>query len=223
VKELIVLIPAHNESRNISAVVTSARKYLPVLVVDDGSTDGTASLAKAAGAKVLRQSPNQGKGTALLAGFRRLLKSGYETVITLDGDGQHDPAEIPKFLAAYRNHPAGLIIGQRSFTEMPFIRRLANTLGRTVFSISIGYPIADNQSGYRLIGRELMDLMLADNEPGFEFEIDMIVLALMHKLGIGWVPIKTIYTGGASHIRPLPHLVNFLRVCLKAHHFIRRS
>ena len=220
-KDSIVLIPAHNESRNISAVVTSARKYLPVLVVDDGSTDETANLAKAAGADVLRQSPNQGKGTALLAGFRHVLKSGYKTVITLDGDGQHDPAEIPKFLAAYRDHPTGLIIGRRNFTKMPFIRRLANTLGRTVFSLSIGHPVADNQSGYRLINNRLMNLMLAVDEPGFEFEVDMVVLALKHELGIGWVPIKTIYTGGASHIKPIPHLVNFLRVCLKAHQAMR--
>jgi hypothetical protein len=68
-----------------------------------------------------------------------------------------------------------------------------------------------------------MDLMLADDEPGFEFEVDMVVLALKHKLGIGWVPIKTIYTGGASHIKPLPHLVNFLRVCLKAHQAMKRA
>jgi glycosyltransferase involved in cell wall biosynthesis len=223
VKDLIVLIPAHNESRTISAVISSARKYLPVLVVDDGSTDETASLAIAAGAEVLQQSPNQGKGTALMAGFRHLLKSGYKTVITLDGDGQHDPAEIPKFLTAYRDHPAGLIIGQRNFTKMPFTRQLANTLGRAVFSLSIGHPIADNQSGYRLISHELMGLMLADDEPGFEFEVDMVVLALKHKLGIGWVPIKTIYTGGASHIKPLPHLVNFLRVCLKAHQAMKRA
>jgi glycosyltransferase involved in cell wall biosynthesis len=221
VSGLIVLIPAHNESRNITDVVTSARQYLPVLVVDDGSSDDTARRAEIAGAKVIRQMPNQGKGKALLTGFRQALKSGYKAVITLDGDGQHDPAEIPKFLDADRDHPAGLIIGRRDFTKMPFIRRLANTLGRTVFSLSIGYPIADNQSGYRLIGRELMELMLADDEPGFEFEVDMIVHALKHKLGIGWVPIRTIYTGGASHIKPLPHLFNFLRVCLKARRSVR--
>lgn len=213
--DLLVLIPAHNEKQNIAAVVSSARKYLPVLVVDDGSTDETARLAENAGARVIRQSPNQGKGIALLAGFRIALKSSYEAVITLDGDGQHDPAEIPKFMAAFQDHPAGLIIGQRNFTEMPLIRQLANSLGRILFSLSIGHPIADNQSGYRLINRELMNLMLADDEPGFEFEVDMVVLALKLNLGIGWVPIRTIYTGGASHIKPLPHLLNFLRICLK--------
>ncbi len=222
-KDLIVLIPAHNESKNISGVVTTARKYLPVLVVDDGSTDDTGRRAKTAGADVLRQTPNQGKGTALMTGFKYLLKSGYKTVVTLDGDGQHDPAEIPKFLVANQEHPAGMIIGKRNFSEMPFIRRLANTLGRAMFSLSVGHSIADNQSGYRLIGHELLKLMLADDEPGFEFEVDMVVLALKHKLGIDWVPIQTIYTGGASHIKPLPHLINFLRVCWKAHQAMRRT
>jgi glycosyltransferase involved in cell wall biosynthesis len=217
----IVLIPAYNEGKNITAVVKAARQYLPVLVVDDGSIDDTAMHAEAAGAEVIRQTPNQGKGTALLAGFRRALKQGCLAVITLDGDGQHDPAEIPKFLAAYRSHPVALIIGQRDFTRMPFTRRLANTLGRIIFSMAVGHPIADNQSGYRLINRELMGSMLEDDEPGFELEVDMIVLALKHNLGLNWIPIKTIYTGGASHIKPLPHMINFTRVCLKAHRALR--
>jgi glycosyltransferase involved in cell wall biosynthesis len=213
----IVLIPAHNESRNISTVVSITRKYLPVLVVDDGSTDDTADRAKAAGAEVIRQAPNQGKGTALLTGFRYILQRGYSAVITLDGDGQHDPVEIPAFLDAWQEQPVGLIIGRRDFSRMPVIRRLANTLGGSLFSLAVGHRIADNQSGYRLINRELMQLMLEDDEPGFELEVDMVVLALRNKLGLAWVPIKTIYTGGSSHIKPLPHLFNFLRVCLKAH------
>jgi glycosyltransferase involved in cell wall biosynthesis len=213
----IVLIPAHNESRNISTVISISRKYLPVLVVDDGSTDDTADRAQAAGAEVIRQVPNQGKGTALLTGFRSILQRGYTAVITLDGDGQHDPTEIPALLDAWQEQPVGLIIGQRDFSRMPLIRRLANTLGGGLFSLAVGHRIADNQSGYRLINRELMKLMLEDDEPGFELEVDMVVLALRNKLGLAWVPIKTIYTGGSSHIKPLPHLLNFLRVCLKAH------
>jgi glycosyltransferase involved in cell wall biosynthesis len=216
VTNLIVLIPAHNEGHNISSVIATSLQHLPVLVVDDGSTDDTAILAKAAGAEVLRQSPNQGKGMALLAGFRQVLKQDCPAIITLDGDGQHDPADIPKFLIAWRNNPAGLIIGQRDFTKMPFIRRLANTLGRSLFSLSVGHYIPDNQSGYRLISRELMESMLVVEEHGFEFEVEMVTLALKHNLGINWVPIRTIYTGGSSHIKPLHHLFHFLRVCLKA-------
>jgi len=215
-RNIIALIPAHNERAHIAGVVTGAKKYLPVLVVDDGSTDDTARLAKAAGAEVLRQSPNQGKGAALLAGFRHALGSGYKAVITLDGDGQHDPAEIPKFLAAYRDHAAGLLIGQRDFSRMPFIRRLANTLGRTILSLAVGQKIPDNQSGYRLINESLIRLMLKNEELGFEFEVDMVVLAIKYQMGIGWVPIRTIYADEKSHIKPLHHLINFLRVTIKA-------
>ena len=98
---LLILIPAYNEGERVAGVVTAALAHLPVLVVDDGSTDDTALRAQEAGATVLRQSPNRGKGAALRAGFRRALDDGYEAVLTLDADGQHDPGEIPKFLQSY--------------------------------------------------------------------------------------------------------------------------
>src|SRR5512136_436497 len=131
--KIIAVIPAYNEAEHISQVVSTARRFLPVLVVDDGSTDETARLAEAAGAEVLRQVPNQGKGSALRAGFQRALELGCEAVITLDGDGQHDPMEIRKFLQAHAAVPADLMIGQRDFKKMPFVRRLANTSGRWLF------------------------------------------------------------------------------------------
>src|SRR5450759_2751470 len=96
--KIMVLIPAHNEQEHITAVVAAARRYLPVLVIDDGSQDDTSALAGAAGAQVLRQIPNQGKGAALLTGFRACLEQGCQALVTLDGDGQHDPDEIPRFL-----------------------------------------------------------------------------------------------------------------------------
>lgn len=111
VPRLLALIPAYNEAERVGAVVTATRAYLPVLVVDDGSTDGTARLAEEAGATVLRQWPNQGKGAALRAGFRWALQAGYEAVIMLDADGQHDPAEIPSFLRLYSAQGADLLIG----------------------------------------------------------------------------------------------------------------
>src|SRR5437762_2142979 len=94
------LVPAHNEGPRIAAVVRRAARFLPVVVVDDGSTDDTAERATEAGATVIRQVPNQGKGAALRTGFRAALELGSEAVITLDGDGQHDPGEIPAFLGA---------------------------------------------------------------------------------------------------------------------------
>ena len=98
---ILALIPAHQEGPRIAAVVGAARAHLSVVVVDDGSTDDTAVVAEAAGATVLRERPNAGKGAALRAGFRHALEHGAAAVVTLDADGQHDPAEIPLFLDRY--------------------------------------------------------------------------------------------------------------------------
>jgi glycosyltransferase involved in cell wall biosynthesis len=220
---IFVLIPAHNEQVHITQVISCAKKYLPVLVVDDGSIDDTFILAKDAGAKIIRQSPNQGKGAALLTGFRYALRVGAKAVITLDGDGQHDPEEIPKFLSAYRDSPTGLLIGKRDFSQMPFIRRLANSIGRVVLSLAIGQDIPDNQSGYRLVDKTLMEFLLENDERGFEFEVDMVVKAIKHKMGIGWVPIRTIYASEKSHIKPIQHLLNFLRITIKAWQAVRQK
>lgn len=209
---LLALIPAYNEAARIVPVIVGARQHLPVLVVDDGSHDETAALAERAGAQVLRQTPNQGKGAALRAGFRRALASGYEAVITLDADGQHDPAEIPTFLRLYEATRADLIIGARDFSQIPAVRRLANTLGRWSFSWAVGQPIPDNQSGYRLLTRRLMEATLASQEHGFEFEVDMIVVCMERSYRLEWAPIRTIYAGESSHIDPLHHIAHFSRV-----------
>ncbi|HSN76998.1 MAG TPA: glycosyltransferase family 2 protein, partial [Anaerolineae bacterium] len=91
----LALIPAYNEAQRIAPVIAATLQHLPALVVDDGSRDDTAGVAEAAGATVLRQAPNQGKGAALRAGLRWALDRRYDAVLTLDADGQHDPAEIP--------------------------------------------------------------------------------------------------------------------------------
>ena len=156
-RNIVALIPGYQEGPRIAAVVAGARRFLPVVVVDDGSTDDTAAQAEAAGATVLVQRPNAGKGAALRAGFRHALENGATAVVTLDADGQHDPAEIPAFLAAFEATGAELIIGRRDFATMPLVRRLSNTLGGWVFSMAVGRRVADNQSGYRLIGRTADD------------------------------------------------------------------
>jgi len=228
---VLALIPAFNESARVGSVVVGARAHLPVLVVDDGSTDGTAERAEEAGAAVIRQAPNQGKGAALRAGFRQALGEGYEAVLTLDADGQHDPAEIPRFLQAYaERHISGpgsgqtdLIIGARDFRHIPLVRRVANTLGRWSFSWALGQPVRDNQSGYRLISRRLMEALLDSRESGFEFEVEMIVTCVQRGFALDWVPIRTIYAGEKSHINPWRHLVNFLRVVWQTRRRMRRA
>lgn len=221
--KILALIPAHNESGRVANVVRAAQAFLPVLVVDDGSTDDTAARAEAAGATMLRQVPNQGKGAALRAGFRRALDEDYEGVLTLDADGQHDPAEIPKFLDAYAERQPDLIIGARDFDQIPPVRRAANTLGRWSFSWALGKPVLDNQSGYRLISRRLLEATLTSQESGFEFEVEMIVTCVQRGYVLEWVPIRTIYGGESSHINPAEHAVNFLRVVWETRQRLKRG
>jgi glycosyltransferase involved in cell wall biosynthesis len=217
----LALIPGYNEGPRIGAVVRMAREHLSVLVVDDGSSDDTAEQARSAGATVIEQRPNRGKGAALRLGFERAIAEGYAAVLTLDADGQHDPAEIPKFIAAYEVDPRpDLVIGRRNFRTMPPVRRIANELGGRAFSWAVGQPIPDNQSGYRLIGRRVMDATLGSDEGGFEFEVEMITTVIRLGGTIAWVPIRTIY-GAPSHIRPLDHLRHFSRIVRKARRDVR--
>jgi len=166
---------------------------------------------------VIEQRPNRGKGAALRLGFERALGDGVDAVLTLDADGQHDPAEIPKFVAAFEVDPRpDLVIGRRNFRTMPPTRRLANELGGRAFSWAVGQPIPDNQSGYRLIGRRIMAATIDSDESGFEFEVEMITTCVRLGGTIAWVPIRTIYAGAPSHIRPLDHLRSFIRIVRKA-------
>ena len=215
---IVALIPAHDEGPRIEPVVTAALEHLPVVVVDDGSSDDTAALARAAGATVIEQRPNQGKGAALRAGFRRSIDDGAEAILTLDADGQHDPAEIPRFLAAWdgASRQPDLVIGRRNFRSMPPIRRLSNELGRRAFSWAVGQDVPDNQSGFRLVSRRLAAATLDSREDGFAFEVEQITTCLRMRGSIEWVPIRTIYAGSPSHIRPIAHLREFLQIVRQA-------
>jgi len=212
-QRILALIPAYNEQNQIDKVVCGVlAQGLPVLVVDDGSTDSTAARAESAGAMVLRQGKNQGKGRALRRGFAWALDQGYEAIITLDGDNQHDPAEIPRFLELAAREPFDLIIGARNFDDMPWTRYTMNLLGRWTFSRLMGRPMPDNQSGYRWLSRRLAEATLAGEEEGYEFEVEMIVICLRHGYELGWVPIRTIYNGEPSHINHVRHVFQYVRL-----------
>jgi glycosyltransferase involved in cell wall biosynthesis len=220
---ILALIPAFNEAPRIGAVVTAVRDQLPVVVVDDGSSDATAETARAAGATVLEQTPNRGKGAALRAGFRHALDAGATAILTLDGDGQHDPADIPALLDAWNREPRpDLVIGERRFRAMPPVRRVSNELGRRAFSWAVGREIADNQSGFRVVSRRLAEAMLGSAEAGFAFEVEQITTCIRMGGTIAWVPIRTIYAGAPSHIEPLAHLREFIRIVRQARVDVRR-
>jgi glycosyltransferase involved in cell wall biosynthesis len=218
---IVALIPAYNADRFVGEVVRRARAHVPVIVVNDGSRDRTLAEASAAGATVIDQQPNQGKGAALQRGFRAALDQGVAAMITLDADGQHDPDEVPLFVEKFRATGADLIIGERDFSKMPLVRRVSNTIGRLAFSWAMGRRIRDNQSGYRLLSRRLMEAVLSSGERGFEFEMDMIVVAVKRGWRIDGVPIRTIYGEEKSNIRPLQHVVQFFRMVRQARRAMR--
>lgn len=220
--KVLALIPAYNESERVGAVIAGVKKYLPVLVVDDGSTDLTSQAAKDQGAEVIRQEPNQGKGQAIMRGFKYALEQEFDAVITLDADGQHDPDEIPLFLQEFASKGSDLIIGKRDFRKMPFPRNITNQIGTISFSNAMQQDIPDNQSGYRLHSRRLVEEALQVKEGGFEFEVEIILRCVLTGYKISWVPIKTIYNKKQnSKITPLRHIWRFYRLVSRTRKIIR--
>ena len=202
-EHILALIPAWNEATRIGPVVKETGHQLPVLVVDDGSSDETADVAAAAGAVIIRHDNKLGYGRALRTGFGWALKNGHHAVLTLDADGQHDPADIPKFLAAFRSGPWDLIIGRRNFRQVPFHRRYTTRFGSWLLQLALKQPVHDNSCGFRLYSRPLLE-KLSFSTTGFELTAEAIILTAFGGHPIGWVDIQTIYdTGKKSNFRPV--------------------
>lgn len=192
----LTLIPAYNAAGSIAAVVEKAHAIgAPVLVVDDGSSDATGEEARRAGATVLRHARNRGKGAALQTGFAYAAARGAQTVLTLDADGQHDPAEAGKLLAAAATHPDSLIIGVRSFDPalMPRRSRIGNQISTFFISRFAGRPHRDTQSGFRVYPRRLFTMPLRTRR--FDTETELLLWAAKLGVSLCEVPIQTIYHG----------------------------
>jgi hypothetical protein len=190
----IVVIPCYQGVRKVADVVRGARATgLPVVVVDDGSTDGSGAAAEAAGATVLRHPANRGKGAALASGFAYAKKIGADAVLTMDADGQHDAGEIPALVAAHEREPRALVIGVRSFApeDMPRRSRVGNRISTWWISRYAGMRYADTQSGFRVYPSALFDVPLRSTK--FDTETELLLRAAKMKLGLVEVPIKTIY------------------------------
>jgi glycosyltransferase involved in cell wall biosynthesis len=209
----LAIIPCHNEAAGIVDLVAAVRRHVPaILVVDDGSSDRTAELAAGAGAGVLRLGSRRGKGAALRAGFNEGLAQGFQSALTLDGDGQHLASDIPQFLRARAQGRPGLVIGDRmsSPKPMPFLRHATNVAMSAAISLAVRQSMPDTQCGFRLIrlDRKFVDLLTADH---FETESDQIVAALKLDWEIAFVPTTCIYRSERSRIRPLPDAIRWLR------------
>ncbi|MDR1613321.1 MAG: glycosyltransferase family 2 protein [Planctomycetota bacterium] len=206
------LIPAYQEERHVADVVRRTLGLVDrILVVDDGSRDRTAAVARAAGAEVFSNPQNLGKGAALAVGLDKLFAAGFDAVACLDADGQHDPAEIPKFIAAAGN--ADLVIGNRmaEVRDMPFVRLWTNRVTSRILSRLARVRVPDTQCGFRLIRREAWRAAEVKTR-NFEFEGEMIVNVGRKGFRVSSVPVKTIYGDEASTINPWRDTIRFFRM-----------
>lgn len=188
------LIPALDCSATIGEVVRGVHERLAdVVVVDDGSKDTTAGTARAADAEVIRHPENRGKGAALESGMRHLAARGFSHVVTLDGDGQHLPAEIPKLLDESAAHPGALVIGARRIeSEVAAINRFGNHFADLWVWIVAGRQVEDTQSGFRVYPLEAT-LALGATGQRFDYETEVVIRALRAGIEVRSVPVRVYY------------------------------
>ena len=188
------LIPALDCSKTIGRVVRGAREHVEaVLVVDDGSRDRTASTARRAGAEVIRHGGNRGKGAALRTGLLGLAERGFTHAVSLDGDGQHLPEEIPKLLGAVARDPRAIVIGERVIeSEVAAINRFGNEFANLWVWIATGRRLPDTQSGFRVYPIA-ETLALGAGGTRFEFETEVLIRALRAGLEVVPVPVRVYY------------------------------
>jgi len=214
------LVPAYNAATSIAAVVAGTRPMLaPVVVVDDGSADDTATRAAAAGAEVLRHAVNQGKGAALVTGLRHLDAAGFERALTLDADGQHLPEEIPALLAAANAAPGAIVVGVRRKEGFAIKRsaRLGNWVADRFMRWLAGRPLPDTQSGFRVYPIAAT-LALGTRGSRYDFETEVLLRAARRGMDVRGVPVRVHYPPIAervSHYRPWPDTLRIVRSVLR--------
>ena len=207
------VIPCLNEESAIGPLVSMLRKQLPVVVVvDDGSTDQTALKAKDAGAWVLQHEHNCGKGAALQTGLSQLLHQGFEWAATLDGDGQHDPADLPALLQCARQTGALLVIGNRmpQAQAMPWLRRWVNRWMSRKLSQRAGCWLPDTQSGFRLVHLPTW-ASLHLTAQHFEIESEMLMAFLEAKHPVEFTPVRVFNAARKSRIHPVTDTLRWFK------------
>jgi glycosyltransferase involved in cell wall biosynthesis len=209
------LIPAFNEAPYIANVVKGTQPHVEqVVVIDDGSGDGTAQVAQAAGATCLRSDTNCGKASALRTGITFACAQDFTHVVTLDGDGQHLPEDIPVMISVAKETGADLVIGARSFdrARMPRARYYSNTIGSRLASALVGCEIRDSQSGFRLFR---LDKLRETKLRSRSYELEMEILIKMARSGctIAHAPVHMVYDDGQARSKMKP-VRDTISICL---------
>lgn len=232
-----MIIPAYNEAARIAQVIGSIRTVLPqqaILVINDGSADDTAVIARQAGATVASHPFNMGYGVAIQTGYKYALSHDFDYLVQIDGDGQHDPSHIPELLSSLRSGTADFVLGSRFLDSVSYqpslIRRLGMTFFRKIVSIVIRQPMTDCTSGYQAFNREVMHFFAADLFPCDYPDADVLISLHLAGFRIREVPVR-MYANSAgksmhSGLKPLYYVFKMLLsiavTLLRSHHLYRR-
>lgn len=207
------VIPCLNEAAAIGPLVAEVRGHVrTVLVVDDGSSDATGRLAKEHGAEVIRHDSSRGKGASLREAIRLLHARAFNWALVMDGDGQHLPADIPRFFEKAETTDAAMVVGNRMAAahSMPWVRRKTNQWMSHFLSRLVGQILPDTQCGFRLIRIPVWRSLDLRTER-FEIESESLVTLLRHGHRVEFVPVRCVYENETSKISPLRDAIRWLR------------
>lgn len=214
-----ILIPSFNAEKTLGAVASECLAAgVPVVVVDDGSTDGTASVAATLPVVILRHEHNRGKGSALRTGFAWALEQGFEAVVTLDADGQHDVSAVSRLYESARDSGVDLLIASRhtQFEKMAGLRASWNRFGVWCMRKRTGFEITDSQSGFRYYSSGLLRSvdLVAD---GYDLEMEILMKAWRKGFKIASLPVAARVADGrsTSHFRPVRDTWNICKIFLR--------
>jgi len=218
--DLAAVIPAYNAAAHLAAVIARVAAHVPrnrIVVVDDGSGDQTRHVAEGEGVVVVVHAENQGKGAAIRSGISRAGTLGVEYAILLDADGQHNPDEIPRFMAKAREADADMVVGNRlaNPANMPWLRLATNRVTSAVVSLLARRRVPDSQNGYRLVRLEFFKRFPLTTSR-YEIESEMIIRAGRAGGRIASVPVETIYGAETSFINPFVDTGRFLRMVARS-------
>lgn len=220
VSSTAAVIPAYNAARHVGDVVERVAEHIDrarIVVVDDGSSDDTAASAREAGAVVVVHAHNRGKGAALSTGILKARELGCRFAITLDADGQHNPDDIPAFIARWVETGADIIVGDRmaATKDMPALRLWTNRVTSLVVSALARRRVPDSQNGYRMISTEVFASIPLETTR-YDTESEILIRAGRRGASIASVPVETIYGEEVSAIHPVKDTLRFFRMVLKA-------